>query len=413
MSKRSLRVQAPREGELLEDQEDLDKLDTENSRSSTDEVSSTFRKALARATGAGGLLVPKDSLYGSVIVLPQVARSLDYHPVYVGKALVAWMCLVLVLGMQGMFVYEVYKMVMSKDTCCSLNPDPCLEEGFMRGGPAWWGVFGVARDRWYLCYPELDATHRAQVLRKLCVGAFVVCLFKDIRQTYEMVVLLRELPSETGTWLVISTLEEEVLRVDTNGEKKFAREKDEQIHWQVDCMELHWKVLVLIAVIVPKLLIFAFLYFYGSIWLMNVVDHQELILNAVALVFVLELDEAVFAAVTTSDVQQQMDNLQPWNPHQSSSGRASENDETKSESSDEGWDRSKSSADDQGATFTIMGTVQTLITVLTFPALLVFFSFIVINWYDIHCSPSSDIVSSSNATGGDDFLNYCLEEKID
>jgi len=409
MSKRSVTVHAPREGELLEDTQG------HATPRSTVEARKYFRKALARATSArhSGLLVPKDSLYGSVIVLPQVARSLNNHPVYVGKALVAWMCLFLVLWMQGMFVYEVYKMVMSKDTCCTSNPDPCLEEGFIRGGPAWWGWFGVARDRWYLCYPQLDATHRAQVLRKLCVAAFVVCLFKDIRQSYEMVVLLMELPSETGTWMVINTLEEEVLRVDTNGEKKFAREKDEQIHWQVDCLELHWKVLVLVAVIVPKLLIFAFLYFYGSIWLMNVADHQELILNAVALVFVLELDEAVFAAVTTSDVQQQMDNLQPWNPHQSSSRRASENDETKSESSDEGSDRSNSSADDQGATFTIMDTVQTLFRLLTFPALLMFFSFIVINWYDIHCTTASDMGSPINATGGNDVLNYCLEEKID
>mmetsp|Transcript_60080 Transcript_60080/g.127277 ORF Transcript_60080/g.127277 Transcript_60080/m.127277 type:complete len:441 (+) Transcript_60080:130-1452(+) len=276
-----------------------------------------FRMASARAvsTRNAGLLVPKDSLYGSVIVLPQIARALGNHPTYVGKATVAWICLGLVLFMQGIFVYEVYGMVARTDKCCAADPEWCEGKGYVNGGRPSWDFTGVFPDRWYLCHLWNTGNENHQILRKLCVVAFVVCLFKDMRQTSEMANLLWELPTGPGTWMVVTPADEEVIRVDAEGHHTIHREVDHQIKWQVDSLQLHWKILTLIFVLLPKFTIFCFLYFYGSMWLLSVSDHQELITNAVALVFVLELDEAVFAAVTTSDVQQQMDNLQPWSPY--------------------------------------------------------------------------------------------------
>mmetsp|Transcript_17004 Transcript_17004/g.36865 ORF Transcript_17004/g.36865 Transcript_17004/m.36865 type:complete len:461 (-) Transcript_17004:74-1456(-) len=385
-----------------------------------------FRMAAARAvsTKNAGLLVPKDSLYGSVIVLPQIARSLGNHPTYVGKALVAWICLLMVLVMQGAFVVEVYRMVADKDSCCETNPDACHKSGFVEGGTALWGLFGDMPNRWYLCHMLADPNHKAQILRKLCVIAFVICLFKDLRQTYELFVLLWELPNEKGTWMVISPQEEELIRVDSHGRHTIVRETDHQIQWQVDPLELHWKMIVFCFVLVPKLIIFAALYFYGSMWLLSVSNHQELITNAVALVFVLELDEAVFAAVTTSDVQQHMDNLQAWNPFQKGGHHnepvnfqriCEETTTTDTAECTSEWSASSDSDRDndqfigssaatshlnhvlgnletaypwvqQALSFGYLEMVLTGCRVLTFPVLLAGASYLVIGWHDYHCS---------------------------
>merc|ERR1712048_702830 len=54
------------------------------------------------------------------------------------------------------------------------------------------------------------------------------------------------------------------------------------------------------------------LFSWGTFWVMNANERVELILNAVAIVFVLDLDEMLFQAVTTSDVREKMDNLLPY-----------------------------------------------------------------------------------------------------
>ena len=49
---------------------------------------------------------------------------------------------------------------------------------------------------------------------------------------------------------------------------------------------------------------------------MNESDRVELILNAVALVFILDIDEVLYSAITHADTQSYMENLQPWYPEE-------------------------------------------------------------------------------------------------
>lgn len=248
---------------------------------------------------SSGIMLPKDSLYGSAIVLPQVARSLGYNSFYVGKACMAWFSLVVVLVLQSMFVYQVYRMVELKD----------LEQGFTKGG---WSYIGTPRWRWYLCNTDENAND--DLLRKLCVVAFTIVLFKDLRQTFEMAAFIWKVPNEAGNWMVVSLINGDQIQVNTNGRKEVVRKEEAQMQWQVDALEIPWKVLAVFGALIPKACLFWSLLFYGAMWLMNTTEPGELILNCVANVFVLELDEAVFAAVTTADVQQYMDNLLPWMP---------------------------------------------------------------------------------------------------
>lgn len=279
---------------------------------SDDEDYDHYAKALAAATASKGMGVPRDSLYGSAIVLPQVARNLKWNPVYVGKVCKCFMSLAICILVQFMFVYQIWKLVKEQTMACDEDPEECVQNGFRRR-------HGLLFKHWYLCSAEVHW------LRKICVLAFIVTMFKDARQSFEMFRLMYALPSEKGDWLVVTETEEITARKDKGGARTSA---DYQVGYQVEGMTSFWKVLNIVLFLVPKLIIWVGLFWNGSIWLMNTPDRDELILNAVSLVFVIDFDEVLYAAVTESDTQQRMEDLQSWKPEpeQTSDGEPSSTD---------------------------------------------------------------------------------------
>jgi len=255
--------------------------------------------------------LPRDSLYGVCVVLPQVARQLNWHAVYIGLVVKSYVCIFIVYAMQSMFVWEVCRLVWKLDDDCNADPESCQHSGFRAVHE--WMLRPGGRVRWYLCSPQVDGDSDSQILRKLCVIAFVLWLFKDLRQTYEIAMLILKLPNQAGKWMVMKMVtESSMVQLDKKG---FLEHEDEaEIEWQIDAMELQWKIITSVFIIIPKFMVAVALCYYGSVWLLNTTERSDLILNAVALVFVLELDEAVFAAVMSSDTQTKMDNLQSWAP---------------------------------------------------------------------------------------------------
>lgn len=264
-------------------------------------------------SGVHGRLLPRDTLHGSVIVLPQVARCLSWHPVYIGYAVKALLALIIVFVVQGLFVYEVYRLVEAQDLDCWANQTKCELKGFR---PVGYASLGKTRQRWYLCEPGRAGRSESSGhwLRRLCIVAFVVALFKDLRQSIEIMGLLLELPSRPGHWVVIVEHTQDLVDMSRRGDKKLRSRKDARMTWQVAGMEAHWKIFNFFVLVIPKICIFCGLLYFGALWLMNTTKRTDLILNAVGLCFVLDLDEAVFTAVTNADEQSYMDNLQPQNP---------------------------------------------------------------------------------------------------
>lgn len=271
-------------------------------------------------------VLPRDSLYGSAMVLPQVTRSLDCHSFYVGKCIVHWIGLYFIMFMQIALVVQVHSLLQWQDTECDQNRCDCLRKGFIPlqvdqlDGVTWRNLtnlnigqtFSISGKKWFLCRAAGGDDYH--ILRKLCVMAFVIALFKDLRQSAEMARFLYSVPTEAGHWMVVVNSLEDSLHVRANGHKQIVRRKSPGMMWQVAPLEWHWKLTYFICLLIPKTIIFFCVYWMGSVWLMSEVERSELILNAVALVFVLDLDELLFAAIATSDVQQYMDNLQPWTP---------------------------------------------------------------------------------------------------
>lgn len=304
--------------------------------------------------------LPRDSLYGACVVLPQVARQLDWHVVYIGLVVKSYVCIAIVYAMQSMFVLEVCKLVWKDDDECSADPDSCKRLGFRPVHE--WMLRPDGKIRWYLCFPQVDGDSDYQILRRLCVVAFVLWLFKDVRQTYEIAMLIVKLPTKAGKWMVMKMVSESsMVKLDKKG---FLEHEDEaQVEWQIDSMEMKWKIMTAFFIIVPKFLVAVALCYYGSVWLLNTTDRSELILNAVALVFVLELDEAVFAAVMSSDTQTKMDNLQSWAPEP-----------------EDGPPASYYSIFQHKCSWMLI-TLSTF----SFPICLGVVCYVILNWYDSHC----------------------------
>jgi len=68
----------------------------------------------------------------------------------------------------------------------------------------------------------------------------------------------------------------------------------------------------MVFLVVPKIIIFLGILWAGSVYLLNERDRSELILNAVALVFVVDIHKLVFIACTSRDIREKMNSLDPW-----------------------------------------------------------------------------------------------------
>jgi len=78
------------------------------------------------------------------------------------------------------------------------------------------------------------------------------------------------------------------------------------------------KSLVIGFILVPKVSIALYLWWLGARWLMSTTCFQDVLLNAVALAFITELDELIYKVVVPEDIQalvQQYKMVRPCEPH--------------------------------------------------------------------------------------------------
>eukprot|EP00930_Biecheleria_cincta_P011806 TRINITY_DN114905_c0_g1_i1.p1 TRINITY_DN114905_c0_g1~~TRINITY_DN114905_c0_g1_i1.p1 ORF type:complete len:183 (+),score=16.03 TRINITY_DN114905_c0_g1_i1:1-549(+) len=80
---------------------------------------------------------------------------------------------------------------------------------------------------------------------------------------------------------------------------------------QVNAIPLRYKLFVIVFALLPRTLIFASLASVGSDFLIGADDYQELILNSVALAFLIEIDNMMFTAVVSDDTKILMDDANP------------------------------------------------------------------------------------------------------
>jgi len=132
------------------------------------------------------------------------------------------------------------------------------------------------------------------MVRYVCVLIYVAYCIGDLGETLKMYLFIHNFPT-----------------VDTFQFLRYKQESDEDS----DGLELasgmtrKWKIFVTFFVIIPKLCVAFALLTYGTGFVVNTDDDGDLILNALALGFVLEIDEMSYEYFLTFQMQDVLDNL--------------------------------------------------------------------------------------------------------
>merc|ERR1712046_31330 len=109
----------------------------------------------------------------------------------------------------------------------------------------------------------------------------------DLRSTFGLMHLLYSVPNNDDLWLCY--LQETCYDEEEDDEREL-----ELVQFQVAGMPILWKIINLLVVVIPKVGIWLALASSGVHYLMETADIINMVVNAMALTFVLDLDELIF-----------------------------------------------------------------------------------------------------------------------
>merc|ERR1719401_2608255 len=78
--------------------------------------------------------------------------------------------------------------------------------------------------------------------------------------------------------------------------------EDSEGHVLITAADRKTKAFAIAMIFVPKIIIAVYLWLLGARWLIATTSFQDLLLNAVALAFITELDELVYQALVPDDI---------------------------------------------------------------------------------------------------------------
>lgn len=286
----------------------------------------------------GSCGLEKGSVYGAAIAIPQIARSAGWPGSMLALMSRTYLFLFLniviqifLLTMIGEENHIMANFAGQMHLCsfgatmedCPGGPD-CIGPRGTTYTPARLYDYGIWSTRAFV-HDSLKALfpHKAEEIDELvdpgeygmenwycrvcCLFIFTMATYNDLRETLSLMNLLWAVPSKPEKWLSYTTPE-------------FHEDKEEakKVHgWtELDLVEFHvcgmpntWKAVNLVIIAVPKLVIWAVLVSSGFHFLMETATITNLIVNSMALAFILSIDEMIFEAFSTVAVKHMMEKL--------------------------------------------------------------------------------------------------------
>jgi len=265
--------------------------------------------------------VESTSIYGSALVMPQVARSAGWPPRMIIICARAYFFLAVNCFLQWMLVYSLMKeeqvmdkfggqmwmcnFAAEKDGC----PDAagCIGPGGTRITPSrlysytQWSTRNFMKDALMDVFPEATAEINEKVdpgeyglesihCRFLCTFLFIVAVTQELRSSLLLLKLLRCIPTNDDSWV--------------------GDPDEEEISLTVRGMPLHWKVINFIIVVIPKFMLWQFITRTGMIFLIETASIQDTIVNSTALTFILNIDELLFDVFSTAQTKHMLEILE-------------------------------------------------------------------------------------------------------
>lgn len=293
----------------------------------------------------GSVNVSRKSVYGAAVAMPQIARSSGWSRTFTALAIRSMLHLALNYLLVYMILYElVIKEVVldyysgrmhlctfgrNFETCNgnSANANCVGPGGTNFTTPTLYASFGVwstrtfVRDSLSTILPEKSDSIQQTVIpgeygieswlcRWLCLFVFIMQIVDDLLETMAMVRMLRFIPSAAEPWIAYEPPnwpegKEKAKEMLGQSEMDFVR-------ISVKGMPLHWKLLNAVFVVFPKLVLWILLAIGGGIFLMETADIQSVIMNSMALSFLLNIDELLAGRLCTKATQTIMEKIKQF-----------------------------------------------------------------------------------------------------
>jgi len=289
----------------------------------------------------GHCTIDQYSVYGAAIALPQLARTSGWSLRYTGLVIRGYVSLVLNILLQGFLLYMLSKeeRIMAKfsgkmslcDFGAQLYTCP---EGLNCRGPggteitperlySWdtWSTRVFVRDSLKIILPEKAAEIDAQIdpgeygvesyyLRMTCCFIFVLGLWPDLIGSSDMVYLLYHAPTKAMPWMIYEKGSAQSDKKSISPQKGV--DTEECVRFQVNGMPLQWKIFNFFMILLPKIYIWFLTADIGIVFLLETSSIEEMIINAVALNFILGIDETLCSALMSPMVKYMLENMEDY-----------------------------------------------------------------------------------------------------
>jgi hypothetical protein len=267
------------------------------------------------------LTLQTNSVYGTALVMPQIARSSGWPARLVVVCLRAYFLHAMNCFMQWFLVYSIMKEEQVMDFfagqmwMCDFGArkegcpeaDGCLGPDGTRITPSrlysfeQWAIQNFVQASLVAIFPEHSEDIGAKVdpgeygvesqhCRWLSSMLFVVAVMQDFRDSVQMLRVLWCVPSADESW------------VSETGEG--------EVQLQIAGMPRIWKLINLFLICIPKLMLWQFTCRTGMVFLLETAGIDNVIINATALCFILEIDELFYATYSTPQTVCMMERLE-------------------------------------------------------------------------------------------------------
>mmetsp|Transcript_41523 Transcript_41523/g.79527 ORF Transcript_41523/g.79527 Transcript_41523/m.79527 type:complete len:522 (-) Transcript_41523:189-1754(-) len=267
------------------------------------------------------LELEKDSVYGAALLMPQLARSARWHKYLTIEAawslLLNWCNAAMQFWLLQALAKEdmIYAPFGGGMWLCNFGEGQLGPLGTEINSPERlysftdWEMRNFLRHSVEQILPEqTDAIRRvvdpgeygvnSHTCRYFCVTIFVISTIKEFYLIINMARLLYFVPTMAECWLEKADAEKERCNGETAlPESLHVCSETQQylnlVHVKIAGIPLCWKLISIIVVLLPKIIIWKLTLQTGTTFLMNTAGSSDQILNAVALTFILSIDELI------------------------------------------------------------------------------------------------------------------------
>jgi len=296
---------------------------------------------LMKKEALGPLLVSRTSVYGIALVMPQIARSAGYSRSFLGLAIRNLLHLMLNIFLQVAVLHQICLSLNvmtaygsqphlcnfgAKFDQCPGSPD-CTGPGgtqyskfFLFASFQEWHNRKSVRDALLNVAPERASVINSQIhvgewgvesplCRFIFVFLFVIEIIEDWTETHAMIKLLKAIPTADESWLSYEpptwTHKGQIKEIFGHNELDFVK-------FRIRGMPLRWKIANYFIIIIPKTFIWLVLLTSGVQFLMETAPIGDLIINGLAMGFILQIDELIGSRLCTSATKTVMEKIEGY-----------------------------------------------------------------------------------------------------